>query len=145
MRIDAINLFVKDIKNMVEFYRDVMLMETKWDGESAAEFNVNGIRLNLQERKELEELTGAQFGYPKGLNGSFTITVDCDTFEEVDDEFERVVELGAMPIMEPKTMDWGQRTSCIADPEGNLIEISSYNVFQLHNGEEEIEFSGIGE
>ena len=121
MRIDSINIFVKDIEKMVGFYRDVMLMNTQWNGESTAEFNVNGIRLNMQKRRELEEITGAQFGYPKGLNGSFNLTIDRDTFDEVDEEYERVVELGAMPIMEPKTMEWGQRTSCVADPEGKLV------------------------
>ena len=29
--------------------------------------------------------------------------------------------------MEPTTEPWGQRTCYVADPEGNLIEIGSFN------------------
>ena len=50
-----------------------------------------------------------------------------DTYEEVDKEYERVIGMGAKPILEPTTEPWGQRTCYIADPEGNLIEIGSFN------------------
>ena len=30
-------------------------------------------------------------------------------------------------MLEPTTEPWGQRTCYIADPEGNLIEIGSFN------------------
>ena len=50
-----------------------------------------------------------------------------DTFEEVDQTFAQVVAKGAVPVLAPETEPWGQRTSFIADPEGNLIEIGSFN------------------
>ena len=50
-----------------------------------------------------------------------------DTFEEVDAEYAKAVEKGAQPVLEPTTEPWGQRTRYIADPEGNLIEIGSFN------------------
>ena len=31
------------------------------------------------------------------------------------------------PLLEPETEPWGQRTCFVADPEGNLIEIGSFN------------------
>ena len=34
---------------------------------------------------------------------------------------------GAGSVLEPTTEPWGQRTCYIADPEGNLIEIGSFN------------------
>lgn len=37
------------------------------------------------------------------------------------------IEKGARSILEPTTEPWGQRTCYIADPEGNLIEIGSFN------------------
>ena len=36
------------------------------------------------------------------------------------------VELGTV-MLSPETEEWGQRTCYIADPEGNLIEIGSFN------------------
>lgn len=42
-------------------------------------------------------------------------------------EYEKAVAKGAVPIVPPATKPWGQRTSYVADPEGNLIEIRSFN------------------
>ena len=65
--------------------------------------------------------------YIKGLNGHSELALYVDTFQEVDEQFRRVVALGATPVLEPETEPWGQRTCYIADPEGNLIEIGSFN------------------
>ena len=45
---------------------------------------------------------------------------------DVDKEFERAVSMGATPVFAPVTEPWSQRTCYVADPEGNLIEISSF-------------------
>ena len=50
-----------------------------------------------------------------------------DTFDEVDVAFKKAVENGATPVLEPELEPWGQRTCYIADPEGNLIEIGSWD------------------
>ena len=42
-------------------------------------------------------------------------------------EIRAEVENGATPVPEPELEPWGQRTCYIADPEGNLIEIGSWN------------------
>jgi len=34
--------------------------------------------------------------------------------------------MGATPVLSPETEPWGQRTCYVADPEGNLIEIGSF-------------------
>ncbi|MBQ6716323.1 MAG: VOC family protein, partial [Clostridia bacterium] len=50
-----------------------------------------------------------------------------ENFAAVDQVYDDVVAKGAQPVMEPTTEPWGQRTCYIADPEGNLIEIGSWN------------------
>jgi predicted enzyme related to lactoylglutathione lyase len=45
----------------------------------------------------------------------------------VDEEFARVVAAGGQPVYGPRIEPWGMRSSMIADPEGNLIEIGSWN------------------
>ena len=72
-------------------------------------------------------MTGRKYEYVKGLNDHFELALYVDTFEEVDAAFARAVRQGAAPVMEPTTEPWGQRTCYIADPEGNLIEIGSWN------------------
>ena len=69
----------------------------------------------------------SKYEYVNGLNGHFEIALYVDTFEEVDKAFNEAVSRGALPVLYPELEPWGQRTCYIADPEGNLIEIGSWN------------------
>lgn len=127
LRIDAVGLFVKDIKTMVEFYRDIMGFETDWDGGPFAEFRNDGVRFMMYPRKDFERLIDKDFVYPEELNGTMELAIDLPRFEDVDIEYERLVKAGAKPVYAPKTEMWGMRSSYVADPEGNLLEIGSWN------------------
>lgn len=122
-----IGLFVNDLEKMVEFYRDVLGIEVKTANECYVEFEHEGIGFWIFKRAVLSEYLGREPTYPTGLNGTFELAIDVPCFEDVDREFKRVVDAGAKPIVEPKDVPWGQRSSTIADPEGNLIEIASWN------------------
>jgi uncharacterized glyoxalase superfamily protein PhnB len=50
-----------------------------------------------------------------------------DTYEEVDLQYKKAISCGATFLLEPMTEPWGQRACFIADPEGNIIEIGSWN------------------
>ena len=48
---------------------------------------------------------------------------------DLDATFERVVGLGARPVMTPRpSPEAGVRMAFVADPEGNLVEILSRGV-----------------
>lgn len=127
IKFDAIGIFVKDLKKMVEFYRDVLKVDIDWNGQGPmAEFSHEGIRLMMFERKELEGYLKTPVSYPGGLNGTFELAIDLPKFPDVDREFERAVNMGATAIFSPRDEPWGMRSSFIADPEGNLIEIGSW-------------------
>lgn len=128
MKLDGIGLFVNDMATMVRFYRDVLGFEIK-EGENAVNVYLikDGTLFMLYGRNNFESMTSRKYEYIKGLNGHFEIALYVDTFEEVDRRFNEIVEKGAVPVMEPTTEPWGQRTCYIADPEGNLIEIGSFN------------------
>ncbi|MDR3344924.1 MAG: VOC family protein [Oscillospiraceae bacterium] len=127
MRFDAVGLFVTDVTKSSAFYRDVIGMKTDWDGkEPNAELKADGFRLIMYGRDDFEKMTSYKFGYPNGTNGTMELAYEVESFAAVDREYERVVGLGAVPIMPPTTEPWGQRTSYVADPDGNLIEIGSF-------------------
>lgn len=128
MRLDGIGLFVDDMPTMIRFYRDVLGFEIK-EAEDAVNVYLikDGTLFMLYERKNFEKMTSRKYEYLKGLNGHFEIALYVDTFEEVDIEFNKAVSKGATPVLEPTDEPWGQRTCYIADPEGNLIEIGSFN------------------
>ena len=125
-RFNRIGMFVKDLDKMVGFYRDVLGFEVETTGDGYALFEHEGIELGMFARALLPEFLDEEPTYPSGLNGTFAHTIDVEDFFDVDDEFERVVEAGAKVVAEPKDVPWGQRSSMVADPEGNMIEISSW-------------------
>ena len=128
MRLDGFGLFVEDMPTMVRFYRDVLGFDIT-EGEDAENVYLvkDGTLFMLYERKNFEKMTGRKYDYIKGLNGHFEIALSVDTFDDVDTAFANAVEKGARSVLEPTTEPWGQRTCYIADPEGNLIEIGSFN------------------
>ena len=128
MKLDGFGLFVDDMPVMVRFYRDVLGFEIT-EGENAVNVYLvkDGTLFMLYERKNFEKMTNRKYEYLKGFNGHFEIALNVDTFDEVDVAYAEAIEKGAQPIMEPTTEPWGQRTCYIADPEGNLIEIGSFN------------------
>lgn len=128
MRLDGVGIFVNDMAAMVRFYRDVLGFEIT-EGEDAVNVYLvkDGTLFMLYERKNFEKMTSRKYEYLKGLNGHYEIALYVDTFEEVDAQYARATALGAQPVLKPTTEPWGQRTCYIADPEGNLIEIGSFN------------------
>ncbi len=127
-QLDMIGIFVNDLHQMVTFYRDVLGFEIDWDGRgSYAEFRHHGIRFSMYERARLPDLLGQAPTYPSGLNGTFELAIDLPTSLDADRVFERVVKAGARPIYAPRDEPWGMHSSMIADPEGNMIEIGSWN------------------
>lgn len=128
MNLDGFGLFVEDMPKMIKFYRDVLGFEIK-ESENAGNVYLikDGTLFMLYERKNFEKMTNRKYEYIKGYNGHFEIALYVDTFEEVDQKYNEVIDKGAKSILEPVTEPWGQRTCYIADPEGNLIEIGSFN------------------
>lgn len=127
-RIDMVGIFVNDLTKMVMFYRDVIGFETDWDGTGPfAEFRNDGVRFSMFERRMLPDLLGQEPAYPNGLNGTFELALDFPTSAAADREYERIVAGGGKTIYAPRDEPWGMHSSMVADPEGNIIEIGSWN------------------
>ena len=128
MRLDGFGLLVQDMGRMIRFYRDVLGFEIKENEETSNVYLVkDGTLFLLYGRKDFEKMTGHVYESVKGLNGHFEIALYVDTFDEVDEMYRYITANGGTAVMEPTTEPWGQRTCYIGDPEGNLIEIGSWN------------------
>ncbi len=128
MRLDGFGLLVENMASMIRFYRDVLGFEIKEAEDTSNVYLVkDGTLFLLYGRKDFENMTSRKYDYVKGLNGHFELALYVDTFDEVDATYERVIKQGATSVLAPTTEPWGQRTCYIADPEGNLIEIGSWN------------------
>lgn len=128
MRLDGYGLFVKDMSTMIRFYRDVLGFEIKEDENTDNVYLVkDGTLFLLYGRKDFETLTGKRYEYLKGINAHSEMALYVDSFSQVDEEYQKAIDNGATSLLEPTTEPWGQRTCFIADPEGNIIEIGSWN------------------
>ena len=128
MRLDGFGILVEDMASMIRFYRDVLGFEIKETEDTSNVYLVkDGTLFLLYGRKDFENMTSRKYEYVKGLNGHFELALYVDTFDEVDAVYERVISQGATSVLAPTTEPWGQRTCYIADPEGNLIEIGSWD------------------
>lgn len=127
-QIDMIGIFVNDLQKMVPFYRDVLGFEIDWDGKGPyAEFKHKGVRFSMYERAQLPGLLGQSPTYPGGLNGTFELSIDLPIPADVEREYARVIQAGASQVYAPRMEPWGMFSSMVADPEGNLVEIGSWN------------------
>lgn len=128
MRLDGFGIFVNDMGEMIRFYRDVLGFKIKESEDTKNVYLIKDDTLFMfYGRSDFERMTNRRYEYVKGLNGHYELALYVDTFEEVDEKYKEIVSRGATPILEPITEPWGQRTCYIADPEGNLVEIGSWN------------------
>jgi len=128
MKLDGFGIFVKDMGKMIRFYRDVLNFKIQEDENTSNVYLVkDGTLFLLYGRTDFEKMTNRSYEYTNKVNGHFEIALSVPNYEHVDLTFKEVVSKGAIPIMEPTTEPWGQRTCYISDPEGNLIEIGSFN------------------
>lgn len=128
MRLDGYGLFVKDMAKMIRFYRDVLEFEIKEDENTDNIYLLkDGTLFLLYGRSDFERLTSKKYEYLKEVNAHSEMALYVDTYEEVDLQYKKAIAHGAASLLEPTTEPWGQRTCFIDDPEGNIIEIGSWN------------------
>jgi len=92
MRLDGFGIFVKDMKRMIRFYRDVPGFEIKETEDAVNVYLIKDDTLfMLYGRENFEEMTGRKYEYVKGLNAHFEIALYAGTFGEVDKTFAAAV------------------------------------------------------
>ena len=128
---NTVGLFTTDNAKIVAFYRNIFGFQTEWNGtdpkvEPNVEMTLGTSRIILFPRNAFEQMTSNDYAYPDGTNGTLELSFDVPSFADVDKEYDRAVSMGAQSVFAPTTEPWGQRTCYVADPEGNLIEISSF-------------------
>lgn len=128
MKLDGFGIFVKDMPTMVRFYRDVLGFEIKEDENASNVYlEKDGTLFLLYRRTDFETLTSKKYNYAQNINGHYEIALSVENYAAVDKAFNEVISKGAVSVLEPTTEPWGQRTCYVSDPEGNLIEIGSFN------------------
>ena len=127
MKLDGFGIMVDDMGKMIRFYRDALGFEIREEEDTSNVFLIkDGTLFLLYRKKDLEKMTDHTFTYCSGICGHYEIALSVENYAAVDQAYAEVMEKGAVSVMPPVTEPWGQRTCYIADPEGNLIEIGSF-------------------
>ena len=128
MKLEGFGIFVNDMSMMIKFYRDVLGFNIKEDENTSNVYlEKDGTLFLLYRRADFEKMVSRKFSYVSSLNGHYEIALSVENFTAVDKVYNEVVNKGAVSVLEPTTEPGGQRTCYVADPEGNLIEIGSFN------------------
>jgi lactoylglutathione lyase len=118
-RLGYVILFVEDLERSVAFYRDVVGVPFKLEGDGYVEFATQGARFGLYDRNRLGELTGQRTDPPDHPGGEVVFLV-----EDVDAEAERLREAGVTILRGPLDRAWGHRTLHLLDPDGFVVELA---------------------
>ena len=114
-------LFVSDLDRAVGFYRDVVGLPLRFQAVAYAEFATEGAKFALFPRSELPKLIGIEapadrVPWPQGEVAFFV--------EDVDVEHARLRAAGVSVLAPPTDRPWGERTLHVADPDGNVVELT---------------------
>lgn len=102
MKLDGFGIFVKDMKLMVEFYKNVLGFNIDWvEGQSNVYLEKDGTLFLMYGRNDFEKMTSKTYEYVKGLNGHYEIALSVPTYKDVDIEYKRVITNGAVSVLEP--------------------------------------------
>jgi lactoylglutathione lyase len=112
-------LFVGDLERSVAFYRDVIGVPFRLQGDGYVEFATEGARFGLYDRNRLGELTGQDAAAPRRPGGEVVFLVG-----DVDAEAERLRAAGATILKGPVDRVWGHRTLHVEDPDGFVVELA---------------------
>jgi catechol 2,3-dioxygenase-like lactoylglutathione lyase family enzyme len=115
-------LITPQFAKMQEFYRRLLLLEPKQFQADYVEFQIPGAVISLYEEASFAQI--APRAVPKPGTGPVMLELQVDN---VDQEFERLHSLGLKIdfILPPTTFPWGNRSTYLKDPDGNLLNIYS--------------------
>ena len=108
-------LLTNNVLRMAEFYKAVLNTTSDSDDEVHQEIFTNGTTLTI-------------YNDGNEKNNSNQNMCIAFTVESVDDEFERLKQLGVDILEPPITRPWGARNMHFCDPDGNHIYFRSFAV-----------------
>lgn len=119
--IQAVTLFVEDLGEAKQFYREVFELPVHFEDDDSAVFAFGGTVVNLLAVGAAPELVEpAPVGTPdQGVRAQFTLAVD-----DVDGVCRKLADHGVKLLNGPMDRPWGPRTASFRDPGGHVWEIA---------------------
>jgi predicted enzyme related to lactoylglutathione lyase len=110
-------LVSNDVLNLVDFYEKLFGVSADEKSEYHSSVIVGGLLLTI-DRVDMEYVASI-FSYINAKSSNNTLI--CFNVNDVDEQYARVLALGAVTLGEPITHPWGARSFQFRDPDGNII------------------------
>jgi len=121
-------LYVKDVAQSAAFYEKAFGLKQRFIHESGqyAEMETGGTSLAFSSNELAKSNLPQGFQENSRSNLPAGIEVGFVT-NDVVAAFERAVEAGAVPVVDPKVKPWGQTVAYVRDLDGILIELVDFS------------------
>lgn len=122
-RLNIVTLGVTDLQNSAAFYSNVFNRNPgKGSDENIVFFNHGGIILSLYPFEKLAEDAGLPA--VKAQFAGITLSINCNSKEDVDTLYQRALGSGAGDLVKPHETFWGGYGAYFTDPDGFAWEIA---------------------
>ena len=123
--LDQINLVVRDMDAVVEFYEQLGLTSettgAAWERHHRTLSSPHGLDFDIDST---ESAVGWNGGWPLGETGA-VIGFRFDSRGAVDEKYGELTAAGYVGQQPPYDAFWGARYAVVADPEGNAVGLMS--------------------
>ncbi len=121
VQLDMVGIAVKDMAESLRFYRLLELeIPEGQESETHVEATAGSLRIAWDRIDLLEQIYGS---WEDPVGHRIELAFKCDSADEVDAVYSRMVQRGYRSYKEPWDAFWGQRYAVIEDPDGNLISL----------------------
>ncbi len=126
IELNLIGLVCEDIDKSLAFYRALGLPAPEESGdEDHVETTLpNGIRIAWDSLALIKQIDPE---WVQAVGQRIGLAFLCESPEEVDATYARIIGQGYRSHKEPWDAFWGQRYAQVIDPDGNIIDLFAWN------------------
>jgi uncharacterized glyoxalase superfamily protein PhnB len=121
MSFDAIGIVSENPARSVEFFKILGVEIKQFENSGHYEGNTpNGVRIMLDTVDVIKTMDP---NFTKIRGNGLTLCFKQDSAQTVDKLYDQFIRTGFKGIKPPWNAFWGQRYACVADPDGNQIDL----------------------
>jgi catechol 2,3-dioxygenase-like lactoylglutathione lyase family enzyme len=120
VKLDAIGIVARDMKESVRFYR-LLGLDFPDSGEDHLEAAAtSGLRVMLDAEDLMKQIYP---GWVRPVGQGIMLAFRCESPRDVDEAFRKVTSSSFKAKKEPWDAFWGQRYASVIDPDGNSVDL----------------------
>jgi catechol 2,3-dioxygenase-like lactoylglutathione lyase family enzyme len=120
VKLDAIGIVSKDMKESIRFYRLLGLDFPDSEEDHIEATTPAGLRVMLDSEDLIKQIDPQ---WVKPLGHGTMLGFLCESPQHVDEAFRKITSSGFKAKKEPWNAFWGQRYASVLDPDGNAVDL----------------------